>query len=108
VQVEEEYEIPAAAPEAAPEEDDGFYDVGKDLRSARGELSLAMRLHAGPMADGTRRRARSACSADASNAERVKVAKRLGIGRGEIDLALRLQKLEEIIEPDVTAEEEKA
>ncbi len=79
-----------------PDEEDDFYGVGKDMRSAREEFALAMRLHTGSMGDGSRRQARSACSAGATVAERVRVARRLGIGRGEIDLALRLQKLETI------------
>lgn len=84
-----------------PEEEDGFFGVGKDLRGAREEMALAMRLHSGTMGEGSRRSARSACAADASTAERVKVAKRLGIGRGEIDLALRLQKLESTLSSEV-------
>ncbi|HTY59144.1 MAG TPA: hypothetical protein VMF59_10015 [Bacteroidota bacterium] len=91
---EEETEESPLPADAQAEEEDSFFGVGRDLRSARGEMDLAMRLHAGSMGDGSRRRARSACSADATIAQRVKVAKRLGIGRGEIDLALRLQKLE--------------
>ena len=75
-------------------DEDGFFGVGRDLRAARGEMALAMRLHSGAMGDGARRSARGACSLDATTAERVKVARRLGIGRGEIDLALRLRKLE--------------
>ena len=85
------------APESGvpvPEDEDGFFGVGRELRGARGEMALAMRLHSGAMGDGSRRSARSACSIDATTAERVKVAKRLGIGRGEIDLAVRLRKLE--------------
>ena len=88
-------------PPVREEEEDGFFGVGRDLRGAREEMALAMRLHSGAMGDGSRRSARSACAADATTAERVKVAKRLGIGRGEIDLALRLQKLESKISSEV-------
>ncbi len=70
-----------------------FDGVGRELRSSRAEFALAMKLHSGALGDDAGRRARSACRADATTAERVKVARRLGIGRGEIDLALRLQKL---------------
>jgi hypothetical protein len=79
------------------EDEDGFFGVGRELRGAREEMALAMRLHSGAMGDGARCSARGACSADATTAERVKVAKRLGIGRGEIDLALRLRKLESTV-----------
>ena len=89
---EEEPRVTSA--DAPLDEEDAFYGVGKDLRSSREEFALAMRLHSGSMGEGSRRSARSACSADATTAERVKVARRLGIGRGEIDLALRLRKLE--------------
>jgi hypothetical protein len=91
---EEELRVPEAA--ESPDDEDAFYGVGRDLRSTRGEFALAMRLHSGSMGEGSRRSARGACSADATTAERVKVARRLGIGRGEIDLALRLRKLESI------------
>lgn len=91
-----------AAETSAPEDDEAeaeaeaeeFYGVGEGLRGTREELALAMRLHSGTMGESTRRRAMSACSADATTAERVRAAKKLGIGRGEIDLALRLRKLE--------------
>jgi|GEM_PF-3288538 len=86
---------------SVPEEEDGYFGVGRGLRGARGEMALAVRLHSGAMGDGSGRSARSACGADATNAERVKVAKRLGIGRGEIDLALRLRKLESTISTEV-------
>jgi hypothetical protein len=91
---DDEHERVVVRESAAPDDDDEFYGVGKGLRGTRGELALAMRLHSGSMGDCSRRRARSACSADATTAERVRAAKKLGIGRGEIDLALRLQKLE--------------
>ena len=92
--VDDEEERVAEEERSVPDDDDEFYGVGKGLRGTREELALAMRLHSGSMGDSTRRRARSACSADATTAERVRAAKKLGIGRGEIDLALRLQKLE--------------
>jgi len=99
----EEEALPAAQPEDT-EEDDPFYGVGKEMRSAREEFALAMRLHAAPMGDGLRRETVEACGENASIADRVKIARRLGVGRGEVDLALRLQKLEAI----VPAEEENA
>ena len=91
---EEAGRIVAGEEPAPDDDDDGFFGLGRDLRSAREELALALRLHSGPMGEGSRRCARTACSADATTADRVRVAKRLGIGRGEIELALRLQKLE--------------
>jgi hypothetical protein len=98
---ETDVEEPVALPESTDDDEETLFGVGGDLRNARGEFDLAMRLHSGSMGDGARRSARSACTPDATTAQRVKVAKRLGIGRGEIDLALRLQKLE-----SVPAEEE--
>ena len=79
------------------EEDDPFCGVGKEMRSAREEFALAMRMHAAPLGDGLRRGAVESCGEHSSLAERVKIARRLGVGRGEIDLALRLQKLETIV-----------
>ncbi|HUI65723.1 MAG TPA: hypothetical protein VL126_12855, partial [Bacteroidota bacterium] len=83
------------ANDPAEEGPDEFFDLGKDLRRQREEIALAMRLHAGPLLDATRSRARSACKSGATAAERVKMAKRLGIGRGEIELAMRLKNIEE-------------
>ncbi|HTO92869.1 MAG TPA: hypothetical protein VMM80_00815 [Bacteroidota bacterium] len=96
--------VAAGGAGADDEEDDPFYGVGKEMRSAREEFALAMRMHAAPMGDGLRRGAVEACGENSSLAERIKIARRLGVGRGEIDLALRLQKLETI----VPAEEETA
>jgi len=93
---------PAVVDAVDEEEDDPFYGVGKEMRGAREEFALAMRMQSAPLGDSLRRGAVEACGDDASPAERVKIARRLGVGRGEIDLALRLQKLETI----VPAEEE--
>ncbi|HTS00401.1 MAG TPA: hypothetical protein VML00_11645 [Bacteroidota bacterium] len=93
---------PAVVDAVDEEEDDPFYGVGKEMRGAREEFALAMRMQSTPLGDSLRRGAVEACGEHASLAERVKIARRLGVGRGEIDLALRLQKLETI----VPAEEE--
>jgi len=94
---DEEDADPAAPAGKDEEEDDPFCGVGKEMRSAREEFALAMRIHAAPMGDGLRRGAVEACGEHASPADRVKIARRFGVGRGEIDLALRLQKLETIV-----------
>ncbi|HXX62782.1 MAG TPA: hypothetical protein VEO56_03210, partial [Bacteroidota bacterium] len=74
---------------------DGFFDLGNGLRRQREEIALAMRLHTGPLLDASRCRARLACKSGATASERVRMAKRLGIGRGEIELAMRLKNMEE-------------
>ncbi|HUI10278.1 MAG TPA: hypothetical protein VL221_08120 [Bacteroidota bacterium] len=107
-------EEPSGGPEVAPlapqasalmeeEEDDPFRGIGKEMRGAREEFALAMRMQASPLGDGLRRSAREACGENATVAERVKIARRLGVGRGEIDLALRLQKLETIVPAEEAA-----
>jgi hypothetical protein len=58
------------------------------MQCGRGETSLALRLESGPeTALRLRELGRTA------PAHRIRAAKRLGVGRGEVDLAMRLRAL---------------
>jgi len=68
--------------------------LAKMFRRGQEELQLVARLHAG-INNASGKKVARVCSSTSTRTQRAHAAKKLGIGRGEIDLVLHLQALAE-------------
>jgi hypothetical protein len=68
------------------------FQIASALLPGSEQFELARRF-AGETSDVTRKRIRKACATKTARTHRVRVAKRLGVGKGEVELALKLHDM---------------
>ena len=75
-------------------EEETRLDFARGMRRGTGEIDLALRLGNQGQEIALGAKIRSLCPETATSGRRTRAAKKLGIGRGEIDLAIRLKEVE--------------
>lgn len=77
------------------EEDNPGLDLAERFQRSRSELDFAIQLSSMPYAHGLEKELTGTHAASMTMAQRTVVAKKLGVGRGELDLIANLSKMKE-------------
>jgi hypothetical protein len=90
-------QLPAEEEESPGEEDDGEREtslqLARSFRRGSEEITLSRRLHAQPAAPLSVGKMQQMLARSTTQTQRLHAARKLGVGRGELDLALKLKTL---------------
>jgi hypothetical protein len=93
----DEDQLPAGIQEEPGEEEDGEREtslqLARSFRRGSEEITLARRLHAQPAAPLSVGKMQQMLARSTTQTQRLHAARKLGVGRGELDLALKLKTL---------------
>jgi len=78
-----------------PERDDDTMQLARRFERGQNELSLALRLRGAYAASVGTTKVQKALTAKKSKAQQLNAARKLGVGRGELELALHLEQLQQ-------------
>jgi hypothetical protein len=93
----DEDQLPAGEQEEPGEEDDGEREtslqLARSFRRGSEEITLSRRLHAQPAAPLSVGKMQQMLARSTTQTQRLHAARKLGVGRGELDLALKLKTI---------------
>jgi hypothetical protein len=93
----DEDQLPAGEQEEPGEEEDGEREtslqLARSFRRGSEEITLSRRLHAQPVAPLSVGKMQQMLARSTTQTQRLHAARKLGVGRGELDLALKLKTL---------------
>ena len=93
----DEDQLPAGEQEDPGEEDDGEREtslqLARSFRRGSEEITLSRRLHAQPAAPLSVGKMQQMLARSTTQTQRLHAARKLGVGRGELDLAMKLKTL---------------